>query len=494
MPSLDSPRANPETSRADGNPTRGRTTRPEDRVGFWEKTALGIGALPLSYGNIAVKSFAIPVYQMTLGVNPALLGAVLAIPRFWDAFTDPVMGNISDNFHSRWGRRKPLIVLGALLQGLTFGLIWMVPSHWSPDAALWYLVATLLLFYTCYTIYSVPLHSLNYEMTADYEERTRVAAFSGFFIKVSSFTYQWIFPLSQLTIFGSTMMGVRTVGWCIGILVMAGVGMIPGFFVKERFYKKASHQKKVRLLEALRHAVRNRAFVVLMILSILQTLPAMLSSSLDYYLIVYSMCGGDVVEGSVWKGILSSAYAIVGLAAIYPVTWLANRYSKRFAFAVIFVMVALGGVAKWFIYTPGNMWKILLDPLLSAPIWTALGILMTSMLADICDEDELRHRQRREGMFGAIYSWFHKTAMSLAFLISGITLTLAGFDTELGGNQHSGTILTLRTVLAAAPVLWAVLALITLRFYPITRERAYEVRDALEARRGATGDSTQERG
>jgi GPH family glycoside/pentoside/hexuronide:cation symporter len=71
--------------------TTERVTRPEDKVGFWEKTALGSGFLPLFFGNAAVKGLTIPVYQMTLKLDPALLGLALAVPRFWDALVDPVV-------------------------------------------------------------------------------------------------------------------------------------------------------------------------------------------------------------------------------------------------------------------------------------------------------------------------------------------------------------------------------------------------------------------
>ncbi len=70
---------------------------------------------------------------MVLGVNPVVLGLVLAIPRFWDAITDPIVGTISDNTHSRFGRRRPLIILGAVLQAIAFGFIWMVPSGLSQN-------------------------------------------------------------------------------------------------------------------------------------------------------------------------------------------------------------------------------------------------------------------------------------------------------------------------------------------------------------------------
>jgi len=103
---------------APGADNADRETRASDKIRFKEKLALGSGYLAIFYGNSGVKSLAIPVYQMVLGVNPAVLGLVLAIPRFWDALTDPVVGIISDNCHTRFGRRKPIIILGALLQAV----------------------------------------------------------------------------------------------------------------------------------------------------------------------------------------------------------------------------------------------------------------------------------------------------------------------------------------------------------------------------------------
>jgi GPH family glycoside/pentoside/hexuronide:cation symporter len=156
-------------------------TRPEDRVGFWEKAALGAGSLPLYYGNAGVKTLVIPAYQMLRGLNPALLGLVLALPHCWDAVTDPLVGMISDNCRTRLGRRRPIILLGAVLQAAAFGTIWIAPAGLGPNGTLLYLAGTLLLFYTCFSVFAVPLTSLTYEMTPDYRERTRVSAFGGFF-------------------------------------------------------------------------------------------------------------------------------------------------------------------------------------------------------------------------------------------------------------------------------------------------------------------------
>jgi GPH family glycoside/pentoside/hexuronide:cation symporter len=459
-------------------------TREADRVSFREKVALGSGFLAVFYGNSGVKSLAIPIYQMVLGVNPALLGLVLAIPRFWDALTDPVVGIVSDNWHTRFGRRRPFIVVGALLQGIAFGLIWMVPSGLSHRATLTYLVGTLLLFYTCFSLFSVPLMSLTYEMTPDYEERTRVSAFGAFFQKVGELTYSWTFWAANLAIFGGMIAGVRVVGWTIGILVMGLGGMLPGLFVAERYYQKAVHQDRVRLRPAFKAAFSNRAFTILLGLTLCQVLAGKLASNIDYYLLVYGMFGGDIVEGTKWKAVLSSAYALFGIVSIGPTTWLANRFGKRTALSAIFVLVLAGSAGKWLLFTPGNPWKILLDPLLCGPVWTALAVLTPSMLADVCDDDELRHGLRREGLMGSLFSWIQKTGFALSFFGAGLVLSFIGFDAAQGGRQTVSALLGMRVALAASTAVWSIAALWLLAYYPITKARAYATRDALEARRG----------
>lgn len=461
-----------------------RETRKEDRVGFWEKMALGAGYLAKFYGDNGVKSLAIPFYQMVLRVDPGILGLCLAIPRLWDAFTDPIVGMVSDNWRSRFGRRKPIIVLGAILQALAFGAIWMVPPGISQGMTIAYLVVSLVIFYTCFSIFSVPLMSLTYEMTADYQERTRVSAFGGFFGKIGELTYSWVFWVANLAIFGSVMHGMRAVGWTIGICIMGLAGMIPGFFVRERHFQYVARQEKVRLRPAFKAAFSNRAFLILIGFTVCQVLAGMLSSNIDYYLLVYHMNAGDIVEGTKWKAVLSTGFAVVGIAGIYPVNWLANRHGKHRTLLFIFGLNLVGGIAKWFIFTPGSPWKILLDPLLCGPAWIAVNILTHSMLADVCDDDELRHGLRREGMLGSLFSWIQKLGYALAFFGAGLALNYVHFDAALGGAQAPGTILGMRLMLAGSIALWSIFAIVMLWFYPLTKKRAYAIRIELETRRG----------
>lgn len=308
-----------------------------------------------------------------------------------------------------------------------------------------------------------------------------------FFHKAGEIGYQWVFPLTQLAIFPSVLAGVQTVGWSVGVLVMAGLGVIPGLFVRERFFHRTVVQASVRFWPALRASMRNRAFLVLVGLTVLQIVAGMLASNLDFYLLVYYVCGGDITLGSFWKAVLSSTYAIVGIAMIYPVNWLANRFGKARTLAFTFILVLLGAVVKWFVFTPGNPWKILLDPIFCGPVWVAIQIMNVSMLADICDDDELRHGLRREGTFGSIFTWVQKLGFSGAFFGAMLSLKWTGFDAALEGAQSPDTILGMRLTLAVPTAIWALIALALLAMYPLTRDKMYATRDELERRRGRAG-------
>lgn len=476
-----------------------------DRVPLTEKMVLGIGSLSSFFGYVAVNSLAWPVYNMILGVSPALVSIALIIPRFWDAFTDPVMGKISDNCHSRFGRRKPFIVVGALLMGLVFGIIWMVPENWSQSAQFAFLISTQILFFTFFTTFYVPYTALTYEMTPDYNERTRVMSYNAFFHKSGELVYQWAIPLASLislTFFAGSLIkgqklslgGIRVTGWLIGLVGLAGFGILPGLLVRERFKKKTEHQEKVKLFASAKEAFTNLAFVILVSVIILNTLSGVLAMGIDHYVLVYYMGDGNITLGSIWKALLSSGYAVVGFASIPVINYLASKLGKKGSLYFVYALMVIGGIMKWFIFQPGHPIFyigpiaidpiILIDPLLCGPMWVAVKIMLASMMADICDEDELKHGKRREGIFGAVFSWVEKTAIALSYGGTGLALALAGFNNELGGNQDPKTFTIMRLFLAGAPAITAVFAIVALKFYPITAKRAAETRQKLEERRG----------
>ena len=476
-------------------------TNNSDRVPLWEKLVLGSGGFPSMFGYVGISTVARTVYIMILGINPFLVGLALFAPRFMDGFLDLLMGKISDNFHSKWGRRKPFIVIGALLMGIVFGLIWMIPESWGQTAKLTCFIVMQFIFFAGYSVFSVPYNALTYEMTPDYNERNNVMAYNAFFHKTAEFLYEWMIPLAAVfswVFFSSEKVelnGIRMVTWIVGLVIMAGIGMMPGLFVRERFAHKTKNQEKVKLVQTCKEAFSSRPFMILFLIVIFNVLSGVLAMNMDHIVMTYYMANGDITIGSIWKGLLSSGYATVGFISIPIIAWLANLFGKKGSLYFVYGLMVFGGIMKWFIFTPGHHLYyigkiaidpvILIDPVLCGPMWVAVKIMLASMMADVCDDDELRYGKRREGMFGAAFSFLEKTAWSLSAVGYGLTLWLSGYNSALGGNQAPRTFTIMRLFLAGGPAITAVFAILAIRFYPITAERAAETRRILEERRGA---------
>lgn len=490
---------------------------PEGRVPLKENLAIGSGALAAFYGFDGVGRMALPVYNILLGLPAQWVSLALMLPRLWDAITDPVMGIISDNARTRWGRRRPFIVIGALLMGVFFALIWQVESVWLwlPESwqnglgfdryALFWLIAMQILYFTAYTVFSVPYNALTYEMTPDYRERNRVMSFVGFFHKLGELTSGWAIPLATaISIIlaadagGLSMAGVVAVGWLIGLFVMGGMGSLPGIIVGERFQKQPT-ERKVRIWKSLQGAFSSLPFLILMAVIVLNTLAGVLASGIDQYVLIYYMNDGDFAAGMIQKGLLTTGYGVMGFVSIPLISWLAGKLDKKGALYFVYGLMLVGSIMKWFIFRPGHPLFtvfgvtfdpiILIDPLLCGPMWVAVKILLASMMADICDEDELKHGQRREGIFGAAFSWVEKILVSVAYAGAGLALWAAGFDLNLGGQQTAETFTKMRLFLSGAPALSSLFAIIALYFYPIDEKRANATREQLEARRGSIDGS-----
>lgn len=458
-------------------------TTPEDRLSWPKRFAYGSGNAALNYSVNAPKALVPPIFQMTLGLNPALVGIALAIPRVWDAFTDPLMGNISDNTRSRWGRRRPYIFIGAILTGLAFALFLWVPSGLSDAWLLAYLIGGMLLLYTCSTIFSVPWYSMLPELTPDHHERTRIAAVSSFMSKISGIAIQWSFAFTQLAIFSSTLHGARTIGILGGILIIS-MGIIPAIFSKEKFYKVARKQRKEKIIPAMKEALKNPNFLRLTAIQLFFLLGLMMTNSLGIYIMVYYAFEGNMASGSILTGWIGTANHIIGALSLPIVVWLSTRIGKRGAMAICMLCVIVGGAGYWFLLTPDHPYAFLLACLLFGPGLTCPFMLVPSMLTDVIDEDELKSGMRREALYSAVLNWINKLGVSSAFFVSGFILAISGFNEELGGDQAAGTFTAMRLMIVFLPAASILVSLLCLKFYTLSSERAYSIRAELEARRG----------
>jgi glycoside/pentoside/hexuronide:cation symporter, GPH family len=148
----------------------------------------------------------------------------------------------------------------------------------------------------------------------------------------------------------------------------------------------------------------------------------------------------------------------------------------------IYWLTACGGILKWFIFTPDTRWLLIIDAMFCTAIWTSMTMLIPSMLADLCDEDELEHNKRREGLFVSVHTWVVNISMAFAVLFAGLALNLIGFDALKQGLQSSESITSLRIILSMGTVLFSLLPLLFIRYYRIDEKRSIATRQKLHNR------------
>ena len=460
-------------------------TTTSDHIPTGRKIAVSAGAFPVQNGGLVVQYMAQPIFQIFLGLNPALFGLAMTIPRIWDAFTDPLMGRFSDRHQSKWGRRRPFIFTGAFLMAISFLSIWMVPKNLSEIGIFLWLVSTSILFFTSYTIYSVPCNALVYEQTPDYHERTRLMFFWALFFNIGNLCVNWYVPLTNMSIFENTLIGARWIALILALIVFIGLGVLPAFFGKERFYEIAEKsEKKIGFLKAIRQAASSKPMLGLVGIVFALNFCGTIAGSIALYIVIYYVMGGNIEQGIVLNALNGTGFAIVGFLGIFVLRWLALRYGKRQAMFLVLLLTIFGGVSKWFIFNPNMPNLLLLDAVLNGPVWVSLGVIIPSMIADLCDWDEYKFGERREGIISSVFSWITKFGTSFTFLVSGIALHYSGFDETLGVDQPEYTMKLLRIFFVGSSVLAPVLAIFCLKLYSINEEDAYSIRAELEERRG----------
>jgi GPH family glycoside/pentoside/hexuronide:cation symporter len=182
-------------------------------------------------------------------------------------------------------------------------------------------------------------------------------------------------------------------------------------------------------------------------------------------------------------GLFGTINTISTFLAITVVTWLSTKLGKRRTFMLATSATLIGSLLKWFCYDPMAPWKVLLPAPLIAIGMGGLFTLMSSMMADVCDMDELKTGQRREGMYSSIYWWTVKLGMSLAFALSGFLLNKTGFKVEFGGAQASSTFMEMRIYDVLIPAACAAIAIIAVKMYKLTEDKSYEIRQELKINR-----------
>lgn len=478
-----------------------------DRLRIGQKVAFAFGNTPSGIMVNSLNWLTMPIYSIALGVNPILMGIALGIPKFWDAITDPVMGNITDNTRTRWGRRRPYLAIGSILGALIYAFIWNPPKMLGSTGLFIYFTLMGVLLSTAYTIYIVPMNGLASELTYDYNERTRLMTYRAWGGTLFGLIIAWTYKLCFLgtedgaalqalvrNIFGGTITtqlvrffgtteldGARAVGWIFAGLIFLS-GLTPALVLREKT-EVTRNQRKIRLQEALGYTLKNKTFMLLCGIDFLVISGIFMIAPLQSYMFIYYLYEGDRSAGASMLGMAQTVWVVTNMIAIPLIGWCGVKFGKRRTLIGAIFLAIVGNLLRWVCLNPDYPYLILANQALMAPGMVTIWIMEASMIADVTDLDELQTGMRREGMFGAVQSFIFKLSNAAVLGISGLLIAFTGIDTELIGTQSPQTILKMRLLFTFVPAIFLTGAVLLAWRYPLTRERCAEIRAELNRRR-----------
>ncbi len=373
---------------------------------------------------------------------------------------------------------------------------------WTPETTgegrsqtyyFYYFLIGSLIFFLAYTVFATPWVALGYELTPDYNERTRLMGVQNFVSNIAFVIGPWFLVImTNAAWFRNQMAGARFLALAICVTTIA-LGVIPAIFLRERVptgggdanEDSASFGENVMaFLRGLWQTVKTGPFLMLCVATFLIFNSFIMISQFQFWVFAYYVSGGNIGEGAGLAGLVGTLGIVAGFLVIMIVTWLGTKIGKKNALFVSTGISMFGYALKWFCYTPDYpMLALLPAPFLAFGLG-GLFTLMGSMIADVVDLDETTTGERREGMFGSVFWWVVKVGQSVAILAGGFLLFSTGLDPALGANQPEGTLFWLRFYDAFVPLVASAIAIVAIYKYPITEKSALDVRAELEKRRG----------
>ena len=464
------------------------------KVPLVQKIAFGIGMLGNQMFPAALGIFMVVLIQ-NLGFNPLLYSVIAFVPRLVDAITDPLMGFISDNTKSTWGKRRQYVFIGGIVTGLSFIAMWQLYSANGIVFNFWYFLSLSLAFYLGITIFSIPFVAMGYEMSDDFHERTRIMAISQFIGQFAWVIAPWIWVIIyDPAIFIDPETGTRQLSIIIGV-VCTIFAITPAIFIRSKSTLNDDHLIPVsrenigksfkNIFVIFKDAYQNIPFRKLCIATFLVFNSFQTIAAFSFFIIVYYLFNGDAGAAGVWPTLHGSVGAICTSFLVIPIlSKMAQKIGKKNTFLISQGISVIGYILFWFLFIPGKPYMFLFAlPFFSFGIG-GLFTLMMSMTADVCDLEELENGlPRKEASFGAIYWWMVKLGTAIAGLFSGIILYYVGFIAG-AETQTDGAMDGLRFFYSAIPILGTLGAIYVMKDYDIDEQRAEEIKAQLLQRNG----------
>lgn len=414
-----------------------------NKLSFREKYSYGIGALGKDLAYAIVSSYLMIYFTDAIGLNPAFVGVLFLVARMWDAFNDPMMGMVVDNTRSKWGKFRPWILIGTVVNAAVVVFLFKKPNLEGNALYVYYSVMYILWGMT-YTIMDIPYWSMIPSLSSDKEEREKISVIPRIFAS-SAWLLMGAFGLSLIDKLGN---GNEIKGYellAIGVAVIFVIAtLITVFNVKEQVEVK-NNTEKVNFRQTLNIIRKNDQLLVFIGIVLAYNLAMQLAGGAAIYYFKY-------VAG---KESLFSLYSFFKVAEIgglmlFPVVTRKIGRQQVFRMATILPMFGLITLFISGLIAPQSILFISVSAVL---LNLGSGFLLgstTVMLADIVDYGEYKLGSRNESIIFSAQTLLVKLASALSGWLIGVGLSLIGYVAG-AAVQSNITIIGIRVIMTIIP-------------------------------------------
>lgn len=440
----------------------------------------GVGAFAYGIKNGGFSYFLLFFYSQVLNLPATLAGIAILIALLFDSITDPLIGVLSDNLKTRWGRRHPFMYASAIPTAVAYYLLWN-PPELSQSGLFWYLTITAILVRVCITLYEIPSSALVAELTDDYDERTRLLSFRYMFGWFGGLTFailNWGFIIAYYGLGSAKTFNTFGTLGAIGIflaIIISSIGLHQYIPYLKQPIESLFDNGLSKTFAGLKKALSNRNFSALFFAGLFSAIGTGVAASFDTYIIAYFW----EFTSEMWRWVLSSLF-ISALIPLFLAPYITAKWDKKrgamgvYSFQIVFAALPFTlRLLGWFPEND-NPWTYYLiwgHSVIYIAMIVMFGIIQSSMLADVVEHSQMKTNRRDEGLFFAFRSLAEKATQGIGILLAGIALDIIEFprDSE-PGMVPDDTIWNLGLIYGPMLMILYFLALYSIAFYRISRD------------------------
>ncbi|HEV2365163.1 MAG TPA: MFS transporter [Caulobacteraceae bacterium] len=482
--------------------SQGLTAAPAlQKLSFPTKLFYGFGTVAFGVKDNGFSYMLLLFYNQVVGLPAPAVGLAIMVAMIIDAFMDPIVGQASDNWRSRWGRRHPFMYAAAAPVALSYLALWN-PPHWSPHALFYYLLGVAVVIRTFITFYEVPSSALSAELTQGYDERTVLLSYRYFFGWIGGLTIYIIalrfllvpdahHPVGQLNPVGYARYGL------LASIIMFGAILVSSIGTHSRIKTfRTPPLRRLRLAALAREMIEtwsHRSFLMLTLSGLATSMASGIAAAMNIYFSTFywEFSAGQIAAFA--TGVYGSALIALPLAP-----QLSRRIGKRATCMSLILLSVVMGVTPLLLRLVGLMppnhsaalfWIIFFNSVGSTALWIAATTMISAMIADVVEDSELKTGRRSEGLFFSASSLIAKAVSGVGVFAASLILSLVRFPVSAKpGRVPMAIIRHLAMVYAPIILVLYAAAIVLLWGYKITRKSHSDTLERLAARAEAVSE------